>query len=127
MTHLDPSPSPAPLPTAAELAELRRLVDAATVGPWRVRGFEGLTPYTLVNPEMTMNDWRLTCAAVNALPGLLALIARMNDLGSQMSNVCFNLSQERLLGERRRLTLAQLQEAWDALQAEISRKAVDHG
>jgi len=48
--------------------ELRRLISAAAALPWRVRRFEGMSS---VSVEMSLVDWELATAAVNALPGHL--------------------------------------------------------
>ena len=83
-------------PTLETLAELRRLLDAATPGPWRdemMQG-DGVTLTAIIagkpNPDdlrvigstLAHNDARVLIAAVNALPALLdaaELLAEVRD------------------------------------------------
>ena len=82
-------------------AELRRLLDAATPGPWRdemMQG-QGLTLTAIIagkpNPDdlrvigsmLAHNDARAIVAAVNALPGLLDAAAERDALAAKVERV----------------------------------------
>ena len=72
-------------PTAPDLAELRRLAEAATQGPWAARyGVSWgarvcATTGSLADVDSTANA-ELIAAAVNALPGLLDAAAERDEL-----------------------------------------------
>jgi len=72
--------------TETELAELDRMEKAATPGPWKCKWFEGLTPKSHVQPEMTMLDWDMVCKARNALPKLIEEIRRLRALAAYANN-----------------------------------------
>ena len=82
-------------------AELRRLLDAATPGPWRdemMQG-QGLTLTAIIagkpNPDdlrvigsmLAHNDARAIVAAVNALPALLDVAAERDALAAKVERV----------------------------------------
>ena len=82
--------------TPETLAELRRLLDAATPGPWRdemMQG-QGVTLTAIIagkpNPDdlrvigstLAHNDARVLIAAVNALPALLDAAAERDELAA---------------------------------------------
>ena len=81
-------------PTPEKLAELRRLLDAATPGPWRDEMMQGhgVTLTAIIagkpNPDdlrvigstLAHNDARVLIAAVNALPALLDAAAERDAL-----------------------------------------------
>ena len=84
-----------------DLAELRRLLDAATPGPWRdemMQG-QGLTLTAIIagkpNPDdlrvigstLAHNDARAIVAAVNALPALLDAAAERDALAAKVERV----------------------------------------
>ena len=86
-------------PTPETLAELRRLLDAATPGPWRdemMQG-DGVTLTAIVagkpNPDdlrvvgstLAHNDARVLIAAVNALPALLDAAAERDRLAGLLN------------------------------------------
>lgn len=88
-------------PTPEKLAELRRLLDAATPGPWRdemMQG-QGLTLTAIIagkpNPDdlrvigsmLAHNDARAIVAAVNALPALLDAAAERDALAAKVERV----------------------------------------
>ena len=80
--------------TPEMLADLRRLLDAATPGPWRDEMMQGkgVTLTAIIagrpNPDdlrvigstLAHNDARVLIAAVNALPALLDAAAERDDL-----------------------------------------------
>ena len=87
--------------TPEKLAELRRLLDAATPGPWRdemMQG-QGLTLTAIIagkpNPDdlrvigstLAHNDARAIVAAVNALPALLDAAAERDELAAKLGAV----------------------------------------
>ena len=87
--------------TPETLAELRRLLDAATPGPWRdemMQG-DGVTLTAIVagkpNPDdlrvigstLAHNDARVLIAAVNALPALLDAAAERDALAATVERV----------------------------------------
>ena len=87
--------------TPEMLAELRRLLDAATPGPWRdemMQG-DGVTLTAIVagrpNPDdlrvigstLAHNDARVLIAAVNALPALLDAAAERDALAATVERV----------------------------------------
>ena len=87
--------------TPEKLAELRRLLDAATPGPWRdemMQG-QGLTLTAIIagktNPDdlrvigstLAHNDARAIVAAVNALPALLDAAAERDALAAKVERV----------------------------------------
>ena len=87
--------------TPETLAELRRLLDAATPGPWRdemMQG-QGLTLTAIIagkpNPDdlrvigstLAHNDARAIVAAVNALPALLDAAAERAALAAKVERV----------------------------------------
>ena len=84
-----------------DVAELRRLLDAATPGPWRdemMQG-QGLTLTAIIagkpNPDdlrvigstLAHNDARAIVAAVNALPALLDAAAERDALAAKVARV----------------------------------------
>ena len=88
-------------PTPEKLAELRRLLDAATPGPWRdemMQG-QGVTLTAIIagkpNPDdlrvigstLAHNDARVLIAAVNALPALLDAAAERDELAAKLGAV----------------------------------------
>lgn len=89
------SPIPTPAITEELLQELRRLLEAATPGPWLfnkdARGGEedpsvtfeheslGTTPVFCDPPFWVMGDGRLIVALRNAAPALLAAAARLKE------------------------------------------------
>ena len=82
--------------TPETLAELRRLLDAATPGPWRDEMMQGkgVTLTAIIagrpNPDdlrvigstLAHNDARVLIAAVNALPALLDAAAERDELAA---------------------------------------------
>ena len=87
--------------TPETLAELRRLLDAATPGPWRdemMQG-QGVTLTAIIagkpNPDdlrvigstLAHNDARVLIAAVNALPALLDAAAERDRLAGAVERV----------------------------------------
>ena len=82
--------------TPEKLAELRRLLDAATPGPWRDEMMQGkgVTLTAIIagrpNPDdlrvigstLAHNDARVLIAAVNALPALLDAAAERDELAA---------------------------------------------
>lgn len=79
-------------PTAPDLAELRRLAEAATPGPWAARygvSWEArvcATTGSLADVDSTANA-ELIAAAVNALPGLLDAAAERDALAAKVERV----------------------------------------
>lgn len=79
-------------PTAPDLAELRRLAEAATQGPWAARygvSWEArvcATTGSLADVNSTANA-ELIAAAVNALPGLLDAAAERDALTAAVERV----------------------------------------
>ena len=79
-------------PTAPDLAELRRLAEAATQGPWAARygvSWEArvcATTGSLADVNSTANA-ELIVAAVNALPGLLDAAAERDALAAKVERV----------------------------------------
>ena len=79
-------------PTAPDLAELRRLAEAATQGPWAARygvSWEArvcTTTSSLADVDSTANA-ELIAAAVNALPGLLDAAAERDALAAKVERV----------------------------------------
>ena len=79
-------------PTAPDLAELRRLAEAATPGPWAARygvSWEArvcATTGSLADVNSTANA-ELIVAAVNALPGLLDAAAERDALAAKVERV----------------------------------------
>ena len=87
--------------TPEKLAELRRLLDAATPGPWRDEMMQGkgVTLTAIIagrpNPDdlrvigstLAHNDARVLIAAVNALPALLDAAAERDRLAGAVERV----------------------------------------
>ena len=87
--------------TPEKLAELRRLLDAATPGPWRDEMMQGkgVTLTAIIagrpNPDdlrvigstLAHNDARVLIAAVNALPALLDAAAERDRLAAKVERV----------------------------------------
>ena len=87
--------------TPETLAELRRLLDAATPGPWRDEMMQGkgVTLTAIIagkpNPDdlrvigstLAHNDARAIVAAVNALPALLDAAAERDALAAKVARV----------------------------------------
>ena len=79
-------------PTTPDLAELRRLAEAATPGPWAARygvSWEArvcATTGSLADVDSTANA-ELIAAAVNALPGLLDAAAERDALAAKVERV----------------------------------------
>ena len=87
--------------TPETLAELRRLLDAATPGPWRDEMMQGkgVTLTAIIagrpNPDdlrvigstLAHNDARVLIAAVNALPALLDAAAERDRLAGAVERV----------------------------------------
>ena len=87
--------------TPETLAELRRLLDAATPGPWRDEMMQGkgVTLTAIIagkpNPDdlrvvgstLAHNDARILIAAVNALPALLDAAAERDALAATVERV----------------------------------------
>ena len=87
--------------TPEKLAELRRLLDAATPGPWRDEMMQGkgVTLTAIIagrpNPDdlrvigstLAHNDARVLIAAVNALPALLDAAAERDRLAATVERV----------------------------------------
>ena len=79
-------------PTTPDLAELRRLAEAATQGPWAARygvSWEArvcATTGSLADVNSTANA-ELIVAAVNALPALLDAAAERDELAAKVERV----------------------------------------
>ena len=79
-------------PTTPDLAELRRLAEAATPGPWAARygvSWEArvcATTGSLADVDSTANA-ELIAAAVNALPGLLDAAAERDALAAKIERI----------------------------------------
>ena len=96
--------------TPEKLAELRRLLDAATPGPWRdemMQG-DGVTLTAIVagkpNPDdlrvvgstLAHNDARVLIAAVNALPALLDAAAERDEIAGRLAHLLCDLTGGRM-------------------------------
>ena len=98
------------IPTTPDLAELRRLAEAATPGPWRTEYLMGAgndlltaiiagraTPDDLrvIGSTLAERDGKFIAAAVNALPGLL------DELDELRAEVCVRRDARKALAHMR--------------------------
>ena len=122
--------------TPEMLAELRRLLDASTPGPWRDEMMQGkgVTLTAIIagrpNPDdlrvigstLAHNDARVLIAAVNALPALLDAAAERDELAADLAHMTEARDNARAEVERLTALVEAVREYAAARQANI-----DHG